>query len=87
MALTCYEIGELLTRIQAEFLEVPGLRLTLEEAARRFQVDRTTCEATLAALVNGHVLVRDASDSYRRRVRASNHGSTNHRLVVVQAAA
>jgi hypothetical protein len=81
MALTCDEIGKLLTRIQADFLEIPGLRVTLEEAVRRFHVERPTCEAILAALVDGHVLVRDASERYRRRAPAGNHAATNHRPV------
>ncbi len=51
MALTCHEIGKLVTRIQADVLENPGLTLTLDEAERRFRADRPTCDAVLTALV------------------------------------
>jgi hypothetical protein len=43
-------------RIRAEFAEMPGLKLTLPQAARLFNLQRTQCERVLAALVDQRVL-------------------------------
>lgn len=40
----------LLTRIRAEYREMPGLRLTLLQARRLWGIDILTCSAALAAL-------------------------------------
>jgi hypothetical protein len=42
---------DLQARIQAEFREMPGLNLTLAQAARLFNVDAARCERALARLV------------------------------------
>jgi len=41
-----------LTRIQGEFLEMPGLRLTVRQAQRLWNLDQVVCESLLAALVD-----------------------------------
>lgn len=41
----------LLTRIRAEYLEMPGLRLTLEQAQRLCGVERALCKMVLDTLV------------------------------------
>lgn len=38
-------------RLRAEYLEMPGLRLTLAQAARLFNLPPDVCTATLEALV------------------------------------
>ena len=43
--------SDLKARIQAEYLEMPGLRLTVPQAARLCKVDRETCLRLLASLV------------------------------------
>ena len=43
-------------RIQAEFLEMPGLSLTLPQASRLFNLERTQCQRVLATLVDQRVL-------------------------------
>jgi hypothetical protein len=53
------EEQELCLRVQAEFREMPGLRLTLPQAARLFSVDRTRCERVLDALVHAGHLTND----------------------------
>ena len=47
---------ELLVRITAEFAEMPGLILTLAQAARLFSMDRARCERILGSLVRRGVL-------------------------------
>jgi hypothetical protein len=70
MARSCNEIGALITRMQGAFLENPGLKLTLDEAARRFNVDRALCGAILATLHDAHVLSLGPDGTYRRRFPA-----------------
>lgn len=51
---------QLLVRIQAEFLEMPGLCLTTEQAARLWNVDCATASWLLDSLVaTGFLALRD----------------------------
>jgi len=59
-------IGDLVDRIRAEFLEMPGLRLTLPQAQRFWGLDETTSAALLGALIDGRFLRRTASGTYIR---------------------
>jgi hypothetical protein len=43
-------------RIRAEFAEMPGLKLTLPQASRLFNLDLRKCERVLGALVDGGAL-------------------------------
>ena len=47
----------LLRRIQSEFREMPGLRLTCRQAQRLWDLDQLVCESLLAALVDVRFLV------------------------------
>jgi len=53
-------------RAKAEFLEMPGLRLTPAQAQRLWALDRTLCDAVLAALVDAHFLVQSGQASFIR---------------------
>lgn len=55
-----------LRRAKAEFLEMPGLRLTLAQAQRLWALDRTLCDAVLAALVETRFLVQSRNASFIR---------------------
>jgi len=57
----------LLTRIKAEFLEMPGLQLTPWQAQRLWGLDAKACDDVLRALVEGAFLHRTASGAYSRR--------------------
>ena len=46
----------LLRRIRAEYLEMPGLRLTASQAQRLFGLDSETWDAALAALLDAKFL-------------------------------
>jgi hypothetical protein len=48
----------LVRRIRAEFLEMPGLCLTMEQAQRLWCLDRRTCEALLTSLIDSRFLRR-----------------------------
>ena len=53
--------------IRAEFDEMPGMHLTLEQAARLWRLSRASCEELLDELVAAGFLVRDRSRRYARR--------------------
>jgi hypothetical protein len=55
-----------LTRIRAEFLEMPGLRLTLGQAQRFCGVERALCTRVLDALVAERFLCVKADGVYAR---------------------
>jgi len=59
-------LDDLLRRVQAEFLEMPGLRLTRAQARRLWALDDTLCEAVLSALVDARFLVESRNASFMR---------------------
>lgn len=52
--------------VRAEYLEMPGLVLTLPQAARFFALTLHESEHVLARLVSEKVLFRDIKGAYRR---------------------
>jgi hypothetical protein len=56
--------GDLLQVIQAEYREIPGLKLTRAQAQRLWGLDAETCEAMLDALIDARVLRRTSRDAY-----------------------
>jgi len=56
----------LLTRIRAEYVEMPGLRLTLAQAQRLCGVEPTLCEAVLNRLVEARFLCKKSDGAYAR---------------------
>ena len=63
---TGQEPKRLYRRIHAEFEEMPGLRLTVAQAARLFDLDASRCEQVLETLVHDGDLARDGSCFKRR---------------------
>jgi Fic family protein len=67
MLMTAAETTALMMwRIRGEFLEMPGLRLTSEQAARLWHVDAATCTAVLSRLVAERFLTRTRTGAYVR---------------------
>jgi hypothetical protein len=64
---TAPRIDQLVTRIRAEYLELPGLRLTLSQASRLFGVERVECEHVLTELVSHRFLKTMGDGSFIRR--------------------
>ena len=56
----------LINRIRGEFLEMPGLRLTLTQAQRLCGVERTLCQRVLAILVETGFLCLKTDGSFTR---------------------
>jgi hypothetical protein len=53
-----YSNEGLVRRVRAEFLEMPGLCLTIEQAQRLWSLDAETCERLLNSLINSRFLHR-----------------------------
>lgn len=56
----------LIHRIRGEFLEMPGLRLTLRQAMRLWNLDAATCEVALGLLVRHKFLRQTAHGAFLR---------------------
>jgi hypothetical protein len=59
-------IRKLTRRVQAEYTDMPGLRLTFMQAKRLLAIDEPTCAAVFAALIRRGVLKRTAQGQYVR---------------------
>ena len=53
-------------RVKAEYLEMPGLKLTRHQAARLCGLDRRVCDAVLATLVRDRFLTCTGSEAFVR---------------------
>ena len=62
----------LLTRVRAEFLEMPGLRLTREQAQRLWGVERAPCQRVLDTLIDTKFLCVTSSGAYARLTDGSH---------------
>ena len=56
----------LLNRVRSEFIEMPGLRLRIDQAQRLWNLDRAICESVLRSLVDAKFLGRFDDDLYAR---------------------
>lgn len=59
-------VAEWLCRIRAEYVEVPGLSLTRQQAKRLWRLNDVMCDNLLQALVDVHFLRRTPTGSYVR---------------------
>ena len=59
-------IQDVVQRIRGEFLEMPGLRLTPQQARRLWRLDETSCDAVLGALVDARFLARTRDGAFIR---------------------
>jgi hypothetical protein len=59
-------IDEVLQRIQGEFVEMPGLRLTSAQAQRLWGLERDVCDALLGALVDAKFLSQTRDGAFVR---------------------
>ena len=57
--------AEALRRTQAEFREMPGLKLTEAQAARLLSFDSALCSAVLSTLVDRRFLMRTRNTFHR----------------------
>ena len=59
-------IEDVLNRLRAEFLEMPGLRLKTEQVQRLCGVERTICQLVLDSLVDATFLCVKSDGRYAR---------------------
>ncbi len=65
MAPSVQNVGdEIVRRAQAEYLEMPGLRLTSAQAQRLWGLDRRTCDDLLSTLTRSHFLARTRDGAF-----------------------
>jgi len=57
---------DVLKRVQGEYIEMPGLRLTIAQAQRLWGLDRAACDALLGALVDAKFLFQTRDGSFMR---------------------
>jgi hypothetical protein len=66
MAALPQALDDVLRRVQGEYMEMPGLRLTLPQAQRLWGLDSTACDALLGALVDAKFLFRTRDGAFVR---------------------
>ena len=59
-------IGDVVARLRAEYLEMPGLRLKSGQVERLCGIDRTLCQMALELLVDAQFLRVSADGHYTR---------------------
>jgi hypothetical protein len=60
-----FEVREWLQLIRSEYVEMPGLTLTVRQAMRLWNLDEVRCKSLLDALVSGQFLVLTSACVYR----------------------
>ena len=65
---------DVLRRVQGEFMEMPGMRLTEAQARRLWNLDAASCHALLDALVDSKFLFRTRDGAFMR----VEHGRPAH---------
>ena len=68
----------MLDRIRSEYLETPGLCLTLEQAQRLFHLQPRVCREVLDALIDMHFLCLTEKGGYARSSAAADALSRLH---------
>lgn len=63
-------LDDVLRRVQGEYIEMPGLRLTPAQAQRLWGLDRAACDTLLGALVDAKFLLRTRDGAFMRADQA-----------------
>ena len=66
MSATYQALDDVLRRVQGEYIEMPGLRLTTAQAQRLWGLDRAACDTLLGALVDAKFLFRTRDGAFVR---------------------
>jgi hypothetical protein len=77
---------DVIRRVQGEYLEMPGLRLTPAQARRLWGLDAASCDALLMALVDAKFLFRTRDGAFMRMEQtASVKAALRNRNTIVAA--
>jgi hypothetical protein len=60
------DVSTWLTRIEAEYREMPGMRLTEPQIQRLWGLDGITCAEVIEALLTEHILTKTRHGAYVR---------------------
>jgi hypothetical protein len=63
-ATVSYDFDQALQRARADFLEMPGLRVTSAQARRLWMLDPNTCATVLSSLVASGFLSPSGNDAF-----------------------
>ena len=55
---TRLDFASALSRAKSDFIEMPGMQLTVKQAMRLWSFDPDLCDAVLRSLVDSHFLIR-----------------------------
>jgi hypothetical protein len=66
MRVEAIAVDEVLQRIQGEFVEMPGLRLTAAQAQRLWGLEREFCNTLLSSLVDAKFLEQTRDGAFVR---------------------
>ena len=80
------ETDLLLERIRAEYLEMPGMTLSLEHVARLCGIERPVCKLVLDALVDLKFLYVRADGAYARLSADTTHRARPARATLASSA-
>ena len=64
-------IHDLTARVRADYIEMPGLRLTIDQVRRLCGLERPICEQVLGALIGANFLCLTHDGRYARVTDAS----------------
>ena len=76
-----FSAAALVLLVQSEYLDRPGLRLTVPEAARYFGLEQDICGVILATLADAGVIGRGTDGAY---VRWFPHAMGSHPVAAVR---
>ena len=77
---------EVLRRVQGEFMEMPGLRLTEPQARKLWGLDEASCRALLGVLIEANFLFRTHNGAFMRVETARPVKAITPRRVTTSAA-
>jgi hypothetical protein len=80
-ATTNASIDETIDRMQSEYREMPGLRLTFDQMRRLWTLDRPTCRILLEKLVGARFLMPTSDGQYLRCDSALTRQRERHQEV------
>jgi len=64
--MAAHQQSDVLRRVQGEYVEMPGLRLTTAQAQRLWGLDRASCDSLLDALVEAKFLLKTRDGAFVR---------------------
>jgi hypothetical protein len=63
---TRLDFASAIRRAKSDFIEMPGMQLTMKQAMRLWMFDPDLCEAVLRSLVDSHFLVQTRNAIFLR---------------------